>query len=99
MTNRPARAFDGLLTRDTAALERPVAVQSYHSFNKFRIEDGKIKISPKAERSVLITPSQGMLEEFVALADADADKYLEYACRWGLLDLCQGTLRADEPQL
>jgi hypothetical protein len=38
---------------------------------------------------VLITPSKGMLEEFVALADADENKYLEYACKWGLLDLCK----------
>jgi len=78
-----------LLTRDTAALERPVAVQPYSSFNKFRIEDGRIKISPEAKRGLLITPSKGMLEEFVALADADENKYLEYACRWGLLELCK----------
>lgn len=38
---------------------------------------------------MLITPSKGMLEEFVALADADENKYLEYACRWGVLDLCK----------
>jgi len=37
----------------------------------------------------LITPSKGMLEEFVALAEADEGKYLEYAYRWGLLDLCK----------
>jgi hypothetical protein len=89
MTNRDGRAFDSLLTRDAATLERPIAVQPYNSLNKFRIEDGKIKISPKAERSVLITPSKGMLEDFVVLADADENKYLEYACKWGLLDLCK----------
>jgi hypothetical protein len=89
MTNRNGRAFDGLLTLDAGVLERPVAVQPYNSLNKFRIEDEKIKISPEAERSVLITPSKGMLEEFVALADADEKKYLKYACRWGLLELCK----------
>jgi hypothetical protein len=89
MMNRNGRAFDSLLTRDGATLERPVAVQPYNSLNKFRLEDGKIKISPKAERSVLITPFKGMLEEFVALADAGENKYLEYACKWGLLDLCK----------
>ena len=89
MTNRDRRAFDGLLTPDGAALERPVAVQPYNSLNRFRIEDGKIKISPEAKRGVLITPSRGMLEEFVGLADADESKYLEYACRWGLLELCK----------
>lgn len=89
MTIKDGRAFDSLLTRDAATLERPVAVQPYNSLNKFRLEDGKIKISPKAEKSVLITPSKGMLEEFVALADADENKYLEYACKWGLLDLCK----------
>jgi hypothetical protein len=83
------RGFDGLLTRDAATLERPVAIQPYHSFNKFRIEDGKIKISREAKRTVLITPSKGMLEEFVALADADENKYLEYACKWGILELCK----------
>lgn len=38
---------------------------------------------------MLITPSTGLLEEFVALADADEDKYLQYASRWGLLELCK----------
>lgn len=89
MTNRKAGDFDILLTRDAAALERPVAVEPYNSLNKFRIEDGKIKISPTAKRGVVITPSKGMLEEFVALADGDESKYLEYACRWGLLELCK----------
>jgi hypothetical protein len=82
------RTFDGLLTRDSAALERPVAVQPYVSFNKFRLEDGQIKISPNNKKGVLITPSSGMLEEFVALPDAAEGKYLEYACKWGLLELC-----------
>lgn len=89
MTNKNGRAFDGLLTFDTAALERPVAVQSYNSPNKFVIEDGKIKINPKAERGELIKPSRGMLEEFVTLADAEESKFLKYACKWGLLDLCK----------
>lgn len=89
MTSRTKRDFDGLLTRDAATLERPVAIQPYHSFNKFRIEDGKIKISREAKRSVLIAPSKGMLEEFVALANANENKYLEYACKWGLLELCK----------
>lgn len=30
-----------------------------------------------------------MLEEFVALADAEDNKYLQYACKWGLLELCK----------
>lgn len=89
MTARDIRDFDALLTKDAAALERPVTVQPYHSLNKFRLEGGEIKISPQAKKSVLITPSRGMLEEFVALADAAGHKYLEYACRWGLLELCK----------
>lgn len=89
MTSSKNGNFERLLTKDALALERPVAVQPYNSFNRFRIEDGKIKISPDAGRGVLITPSKGMLEEFVALADADEYKYLEYACRWGLLELCK----------
>jgi hypothetical protein len=89
MTSRNQKSFDALLTRDAAALERPVAVQPYNSLNKFKIEEGKIKISPEVQRGVLITPSKGMLEEFVALADADENKYLEYACKWGLLELCK----------
>jgi hypothetical protein len=89
MTSKDVRDFDGLLTKDTAALERPVSIQPYQAFNKYRIEDGKIKISREAKTSVLVTPSRGMLEEFVALADAEENKYLEYACRWGLLELCK----------
>src|SRR5258705_834725 len=89
MMNRSGGAFDSLFIRDAAALERPIAVQPYNSFNKFRIEDGKIKISPDLKNELLVTPSQGMLEEFVALADADENKYLDYACRWGLLELCK----------
>jgi hypothetical protein len=88
MTKKDRREFDALLT-DATTLERPVADQPYHSFNKFRIEDGKIKLSRDVKRGVLINPSKGMLEDFVALADADEHKYLEYACRWGLLDLCK----------
>jgi hypothetical protein len=87
MTNRNKRAFDPLLANN-AVLERPVAIQPYSSFDKFRIDEGKIKISREAKRSV-ITPSTGMLEEFVALADADENKYSEYACKWGLLELCK----------
>lgn len=89
MTARSRRDYEALLDKDAATLERPVAVQPYHSFTELRIEDGKIKLSPKAKRSVAITPSKGMLEEFVQLADADEHKFLEYAQRWGLLDLCK----------
>jgi hypothetical protein len=89
MTAKSRRDFDALLERDTATLERPVAVQPYHSFTELRIEGGKIKLSPQAKRSVSITPSKGMLEEFVVLADADEHKFLEYAGRWGLLELCK----------
>jgi hypothetical protein len=89
MTSRGGRDFDVLLDRDAATLERPVAVQPYHSFIELRIEDERIKLSPKAKRSVLITPSKGMLEEFVVLADAEEQKFLEYASRWGLLELCK----------
>lgn len=89
MTSKHRRGFDALFAENTAGLERPVAIQPYHAPRKFRIEDGKIKISPEAKRTELITPSRGMLEEFVALADADEDKFLEYACRWGLLELCK----------
>lgn len=89
MTRQKTRDFEALLTRDAAALERPIAVQPYQSFNKFRLEDGKIKLSREAKKGVLITPSKGMLEEFVALADADESKFLKYACKWGLLDLCK----------
>jgi hypothetical protein len=88
MTKKDRREFDAVLT-DATTLERPVADQPYHSFNKFRIDDGKIKLSRDVKRGVLINPSKGMLEDFVALADADEHKYLEYACRWGLLDLCK----------
>lgn len=77
-----------MLTEDAVALERPVATQPYHSFNKFRIEDGKITISREA-KGVLVTPAKGILEEFVELAGAEEIKYLEYASRWGLLDLCK----------
>lgn len=87
MTSKNRTDFDRLLT-DGGALERPVAVQPYHSFNKLRIEDGNIKLR-EAKRVVLITPSEGMLEGFVALANADENKYLEYASKWGLLDLCK----------
>ncbi len=83
------RDFDTLLQRDAATLERPVAIQPYYSPNKFRIKDGKIIIAQEAERNVLITPSKGMLEGFVALATADDAKYLSYACNWGLLELCE----------
>lgn len=89
MTNKVGRPFDALLTKVSATLERPVAVQPYNSFNQFRLEDGQIKISPDARKGVFITPSAGMLEEFVALSDASEKKYLEYACRWGLLELCK----------
>jgi len=89
MMNTNERGFAGLLTKDAATLERPVAVEPYSSLKQFRIEDAKIKISPDAKKSVLITPSKGRLEEFVDLADADESKYLEYACRWGLLELCR----------
>lgn len=89
MTTKAARAFDSLLTLEGTSLERPVAVEAYHSLNQFRLEDGKLKIHPDAKRSVLITPSSGMLEEFVALADAEDDKYLQYASKWGLLELCK----------
>lgn len=87
MTNRNRRDFDPLLT-DAANLERPVAIQSYSSFNKFRIDDGKIKISRDAKGQV-ITPSKGMLEEFIALAEADEDRFMKYASSWGLLELCK----------
>jgi len=89
MTIKAPRAFDSLLTADSASLERPVAIEAYNSLNQFRLEDGKLKIHPDARRSALITPSTGMLEEFVALADADEDKYLQYASKWGLLELCK----------
>lgn len=89
MTSRSVRGFDGLLTKEAAALERPIVIEPYHAFNKFRLEDGKIKISPEVKTSELVTPSRGMLEEFVSLADADENKFLEYACRWGLLELCK----------
>ena len=89
MTSKNRRDFDALFAENTAGLERPVAIQPYHAPRKFRIEDGKIKIRPEAKRTELITPSKGMLEGFVALADADEDKFLEYACRWGLLELCK----------
>jgi hypothetical protein len=88
MTSKNARNFDALLTADAAALERPVAIQPYSSFNKFRLEDGKIKISRDAKGKVIV-PAKGMLEEFVELADANDGKCLEYACKWRLLELCK----------
>lgn len=89
MTARDRRDFDVLLDSQAAALERPVATQPYSTFTDLILEDGQIKLSPKARKGVTITPAKGMLEEFVELADADEQKFLEYARRWGFLELCR----------
>lgn len=78
-----------LLNSDQATLERPVATQPYRTFTDLRLEDGQIKLSPDARHSVTITPAKGMLEEFIELAEADEHKFLPYARRWGLLELCR----------
>lgn len=88
MTVRRELDFGALLTQD-AVLERPVAVKPYQTFTKFRLEAGKIKLSRDAGRGASVTPSRGVLEEFVSLADAPDEKYLTYAGNWGLLDLCE----------
>jgi hypothetical protein len=82
------RDFDPLLT-ESATLERPVATQTYSTFDKFLIEEGRIKVSPDAKPRV-VTPSEGMLEEFIKLADdTDENRYLRYANKWGVLELCK----------
>jgi hypothetical protein len=62
MTERKAGTFDGLLTRDAAALERPSPFNPIALSTNSGLEDGKIKISPDAKKVLLITPSKGRLE-------------------------------------
>lgn len=89
MSAKTKRDFDVLLDIERGTLERPVATQPYHTFTDLVLEDGQIKLSPQARKSVTITPAKGMLEEFIQLADADEQNILKYARRWGFLELCR----------
>ena len=89
MSAKTKREFDVLLDIERGTLERPVATQPYHTFTDLVLEDGQIKLSPQARKSVTITPAKGMLEEFIQLADADEQNILKYARRWGFLELCR----------
>lgn len=80
--------YSNLLDSDTANLEHRVAASSYKIRNSYEIENGYLKFSCNAEL-LEVTPSRGMLEDFVSLSNASDEKIRRFTCKYGILHLCK----------
>ena len=82
------KTFSVLSDPETANLERPVSSSSYQIYDSYCVENEILKFSRDAKKSE-VTPSRGMLESFVKLADATDEEIRRYACKYGVLHLCK----------
>jgi hypothetical protein len=78
------------LSSEKFALHRPVPTGCYY-IPDVQLRRGRLYWST-ARRIHEVRPGPGLLEGFVALADAPAEDILTYARKWGVLEICRHNL-------
>lgn len=82
-------SYSNLVDAETGSLEHRIASSSYKIYDNYEIQNGCLKFSRNA-KSLEVTPSHGMLEKFIRLADdKSGEKIQRYACEYGNLHLCK----------
>ncbi len=75
-------------------LDRPLRAGEFYVPGDIRLDKDRLRWDFDSDRTKTVRPEAGMLEHFVQLADASADKILAYARRWGVLEICKHDLPA-----
>jgi hypothetical protein len=78
---------------DDETVERRVS-DEWHIPASIELDKGRLVWNPDLALGNVQRPGPGMLTQFVALADGDADKTLRYAQQWGVLGICRHNVPA-----
>lgn len=94
---------DANLIDEDGNLERPLSLDGwYTSAPSLTVRDGQLCVDRRlfSRSPSYVTPAAGILEQFIGLAEAaDPERaVLEYAQRWGMLDLCVHQLPHEHAQ-